>query len=68
MDIGIPREIMDNEYRVAMVPAGVLALTRAGHRVLVEACAGAGSGISDAEFAAAGAMILGSADEVFARA
>ena len=68
MDIGVPREIMDNEYRVAMAPAGVLALTRAGHRVLVEAGAGAGSGISDAEFAAAGATILGSADEVFARA
>ena len=68
MDIGVPREIMDNEYRVAMVPAGVLALTRAGHRVFVEAGAGSGSGISDREFEAAGATLLGGAAEVFARA
>lgn len=68
MDIGVPREIMDNEFRVAMVPAGVLALTRAGHGVLVEKGAGAGSGISDQEYEDAGAAILGSAAEVFARA
>ena len=68
MDIGVPREIMDNEFRVAMVPAGVLALTKAGHGVLVERGAGAGSGISDQEYVDAGATILGSAAEVFARA
>jgi alanine dehydrogenase len=68
MDVGIPREIMDNEFRVGMVPAGVLALTRAGHGVLVEKGAGAGSGISDREYGDAGATILGSAAEVFARA
>lgn len=68
MNIGIPREIMDNEFRVAMVPAGVLALTRAGHNVLLEKGAGAGSGISDREYADAGATILDSATKVFARA
>lgn len=68
MDIGVPREVMDNEFRVGMVPAGVLALSRAGHRVLVEKGAGAGSGISDQEYVAAGATILGSAAEVFAQA
>lgn len=68
MDIGVPREIMDNEFRVAMVPAGVLTLIRAGHGVLVEKGAGAGSGISDQEYADAGATILDSAAEVFARA
>lgn len=68
MDIGVPREIMDNEFRVAMVPAGVLALARAGHGVLVEQGVGAGSGISDQEYADAGATVLNSATEVFARA
>jgi alanine dehydrogenase len=68
MDIGVPREVMDNEFRVGMVPAGVLALSRAGHGVLVEKGAGAGSGIRDQEYADAGAIILGSAAEVFARA
>jgi alanine dehydrogenase len=68
MNIGVPREVMDNEFRVGMVPAGVLTLTRAGHGVLVEKSAGAGSGISDQEYVDAGATILGSAAEVFARA
>lgn len=68
MNIGVPREIMDNEFRVAMVPAGVLALTRAGHQVLVEKGAGEGSGIRDREYAEAGATVVPDADEVFARA
>ena len=65
MIIGIPKEIKDNEYRVAMVPAGVRALTEAGHKVLVESKAGAGSTIPDDEFAEAGAKILKTAKEVF---
>jgi alanine dehydrogenase len=65
MIIGIPKEIKDNEYRVAMVPAGVRELTEAGHKVLVETKAGMGSTISDDEFAQAGAKILKSAEEVY---
>ena len=47
MIVGVPKEIKSDEYRVAMVPAGVEELTRAGHKVLIQAGAGAGSGISD---------------------
>ena len=68
MIIGVPREIKDNEYRVAMVPSGVKALSDAGHTVLVEKDAGAGSGIADTEFAAAGARIMDEASEVYRRA
>jgi alanine dehydrogenase len=66
--VGIPREIKDGEFRVAATPEGVRELTRAGHRVIVEAGAGLGSVIPDEAFAAAGAEILGSADAVFAEA
>jgi alanine dehydrogenase len=66
--VGIPREVKNNEYRVAITPAGVHELTRAGHEVLVEARAGVGSSIPDADFAAAGAGIPGTADEVWAEA
>jgi alanine dehydrogenase len=68
MIVGLPREIKDNENRVGLVPAGVQALTSAGHSVLVEHDAGVGSGISDDQYVAAGAKILGAADEVFAKA
>lgn len=68
MIIGIPREIKDSEYRVAATPEGVRELTRAGHRVVVEAGAGAGSALADEDFAAAGAEILPDADAVFAEA
>ncbi len=68
MIVGLPREIKDNENRVGMVPAGVKALTSAGHTVCVEHDAGAGSGIPDEQYVGAGAKILGTADEVFARA
>ena len=47
MIIGIPKEIKDKEFRVGIVPAGVKALTAAGHRVVIEAGAGLGSGITD---------------------
>lgn len=57
MRIGVPREVKDQEHRVALVPAGAEALVAAGHAVLVETGAGAGSGIPDGEFLAAGAEI-----------
>jgi alanine dehydrogenase len=65
MKVGIPREIKDHEYRVGMVPAGVHALTQAGHQVFVEVGAGLGSGILDEDFEAAGARLLATAKEVF---
>jgi alanine dehydrogenase len=64
--IGVPREIKNNEYRVAMTPAGVHELVRHGHEVLVERRAGAGSSISDEDYIGAGAKILESADDVWA--
>ena len=57
MIIGVPREIKADEYRVAMIPAGVEQLVKLGHQVTVEKQAGVGSGISDEDFAAAGATI-----------
>src|SRR5688572_24482928 len=65
MKIGIPREIKTDEYRVAIVPAGVDALVRAGHAVLVEKGAGDGSAIGDDAYRHAGARIVGSREEVF---
>jgi alanine dehydrogenase len=66
--VGIPREIKDNEYRVAMTPAGVHELTRAGHQVVVERDAGVGSSIPDQDFVAAGAQMLPTADAVWGEA
>ncbi|MFI0722171.1 alanine dehydrogenase [Streptomyces sp. NPDC021224] len=66
--VGIPREVKNNEFRVAITPAGVHELVRGGHRVVVEEGAGAGSSIPDEEFTAAGAAVLGTADEVWAEA
>ncbi|HUZ19898.1 MAG TPA: alanine dehydrogenase [Acidimicrobiales bacterium] len=65
MRVGIPREVKDNEFRVAMTPAGVRELTSAGHTVLVERGAGVGSTIADDEYVRAGAKIVDSADEVW---
>ncbi|NYH40293.1 alanine dehydrogenase [Micromonospora jinlongensis] len=65
MKVGIPREVKNHEYRVAITPAGVNEFTRSGHQVFVESGAGVGSSITDEEFAAAGAKILGTADEVW---
>ncbi len=64
MIVGIPKEIKANENRVAATPGGVAAMVKAGHRVLVEKGAGAGSGFPDDEYVAAGANMAG-ADEVF---
>ena len=68
MRVGVPREVKNREYRVALTPAGVTELTRAGHEVLVERGAGEGSSIPDEDFRAAGARILASADDVWADA
>ncbi len=65
MIVGLPKEIKDNEYRVALPPGGVEALCQAGHRVLVESAAGMGSGFSDDEYAKSGGEVLGSAGEVW---
>nr|WP_237686111.1 alanine dehydrogenase [Arthrobacter jiangjiafuii] len=66
--IGVPKEIKNNEFRVAITASGVHEFTTRGHAVLVQAGAGAGSNISDTEYAAAGAQILDSADDVWSRA
>ncbi len=68
MRVGIPTEIKNNEYRVAITPAGVSELVRRGHEVLVQAGAGEGSAIHDGDFSAAGARIVDSADQVWADA
>jgi len=65
MIIGVPKEIKDNENRVAITPAGVKALTLAGHQVLVQKSAGLGSGITDQEYQDAGASIPDTAEQVF---
>ncbi len=66
--VGIPREVKNNEFRVAITPAGVHELVRGGHEVVIERSAGLGSSITDEEYTAAGARILGTADEVWATA
>jgi alanine dehydrogenase len=68
MIIGIPKEIKENEYRVGMTPEGVMVLTQAGHQVVVEKDAGAGSAITNTEYERANAIILSSKEEVFQRA
>jgi alanine dehydrogenase len=68
MIVGVPREIKQDEYRVAMLPVGVEELTRAGHRVLVEHGAGLGSGISDEMYHENGAEIVARSADVFAQA
>lgn len=68
MLIGVPSEIKNHEYRVGVTPDGVVELIAAGHSVLVQAQAGVGSGYSDEDYQAAGATIVGTAEEVYARA
>jgi len=68
MKIGIPKEIKTREYRVAATPAGVRAMTSHGHRVFIQQSAGSGSGISDAEYEKAGAVILSKAEDVWSEA
>ncbi len=66
MIIGVPKEIKNNENRVALTPAGSQELTRRGNTVYVQTQAGVGSGFSDEEYKGAGAKILATAEEVFA--
>ncbi len=68
MIIGVPKEIKNQEYRVALVPSGVHALVENGHKVLVQQGAGKGSGISGKEYVKAGAIIKKTAEEVFREA
>ena len=68
MQVGIPKEIKVHESRVAITPDGVSELMRAGHEVFIEAGAGLGSAITDADFTAHGAKILVTADEVWSTA
>lgn len=65
MIVGVPKEIKDNEYRVALPPGGVKALVMAGHNVLVQEGAGAGSGFSPEEYEQAGAKVLPTAKDVW---
>ena len=65
MIVGIPTEVKTHEYRVAATPEGVRELVHAGHEVVVQAGAGAGSAITDDDFVAAGGRIVPDADAVF---
>ncbi|HYS36435.1 MAG TPA: alanine dehydrogenase [Pseudonocardiaceae bacterium] len=68
MVVGVPKEIKDKEGRVSVQPDGVAELVYSGHQVVVQAGAGSGCGFTDAQFAAAGAKVVATADEVFAAA
>jgi len=68
MIVGVPKEIKEQEYRVALLPSGAYQLTKRGHTVIVERGAGIGAGYPDAEYAAAGAQFAETHAEVFARA
>src|SRR5512142_2467513 len=67
MDFGVPREVRELEQRVGLTPAGVFALTSAGHRVYIEHEAGATAGFRDDDYRHVGAEILYSPDEVYGR-
>jgi len=68
MRVGVPKEIKNNEFRVGLTPGSVAELTLNGHEVLVEAGAGLGSGLTDAEYVAAGARLVAGRDQIFAEA
>jgi alanine dehydrogenase len=65
MIVGVPREVKDDEYRVAMLPVGVEELVSRGHQVLVQANAGIGSGLADHAYLQAGAELVASGEEIF---
>ena len=65
MRVGVPAEVKNNEFRVAITPAGVHVLVGRGHEVLIESGAGVGSGISDSDFVGAGARIVGDVGSVW---
>ena len=66
MIIGVPKEIKNNENRVALTPAGALELTKRGHTLYVQSTAGESSGFSDEEYRSAGAKILATIEETYA--
>ncbi len=68
MLIAVPKEIKNNEYRVGLIPSSVRELVAGGHQVVVEQDAGAGVGLCDEHYRAAGAEIAGNAAELFERA
>ena len=68
MKVGVPTEIKTDEYRVALTPSGARELTDHGHEVIVQAGAGVGSAIADADYVAQGARVVADADAVFAQA
>ena len=67
MIIGIPKEVKVREYRVGVVPAGVVKLVESGHQVLVQQGAGIGSGLNDQSYHQAGAQIVANAEEIYGR-
>lgn len=68
MIVGVPKEIKDDEYRVAMLPVGVEELVQRGHRVIMQANAGIGSGLADHDYLKAGAEMVSTGAEVFSQA
>ena len=68
MIVGVPKEVKEDEYRVAMLPVGVEELVSRGHQVVVQAGAGMGSGLADHDYLQAGAELVASGEEVFANA
>ncbi len=68
MIIGVPKEIKNNENRVAITPAGVASFVRAGHKVIVEKGAGFGSGFNDQDYVSSGAEMIELAADVWAQA
>ena len=68
MIIGVPKEVKSDEYRVAMLPVGVEELVARGHRVMIQASAGLGSGIPDHEYLRAGAEMAATGAEIFEQA
>jgi alanine dehydrogenase len=68
MIIGVPKEIKNHEYRVGLTPLSVREFVRGGHKVLVERNAGSGIGSSDADYVAAGANIMDTPKDIFAKA
>src|SRR5688500_7853943 len=68
MIIGVPKEIKNNENRVALTPAGVVSFINAGHEVLIEQEAGSGSGFTDKDYTVAGAQIVENVEDVWSQA
>ena len=68
MRVGVPKEVKNHEYRVAITPIGVHELTAHGHQVFIQAGAGVGSGILDEEYVAAGATMVATAEEAWGTA